>query len=235
MAYCVHCGVKLHEGEKRCPLCGTVSIDPNAQEAPAPQRTYPVRTPEQDLKRGKQFFLALEALLLLVPAGLCSLIDLLTGGGIHWSIYTLATLVSIFLVAAVPVLVPRYRTYSTVGVGFVVLSGYLLFIEHFSGTSGWCLPVVIPSLGLATAMLLLILALWRGGRLNKVTLLGAGFAAVAVECMAVEWLLSRSLTGRTTFVWSPYAVAPCLFIAVVLFFINGNRSIREEVRRRLHF
>ncbi|MDY3278937.1 MAG: DUF6320 domain-containing protein [Eubacteriales bacterium] len=235
MAYCVHCGVKLHEGEKRCPLCGTVSIDPNEQPASDPGRTYPVRTPEQDLKRGKQFFLVLEAVLLLVPAGLCCLIDLLTGGGIHWSIYTLATLVSLFLVSAVPVLVPKYRTYSTIGIGFVVLSGYLLFIEHISGTSGWCLPVVIPSLALAAAMLTVILALWRGGRLNKVTLLGAGFAAVAVECLAIEWLLSRSLTGRMALAWSPYAVAPCLFIAVVLFFINGNRSIREEVRRRLHF
>ena len=70
MAYCVHCGVKLHEGEKRCPLCGTVSIDPNEQPVSDARRTYPVRTPEQDLKRGKQFFLVLEAVLLLVPAGL---------------------------------------------------------------------------------------------------------------------------------------------------------------------
>ena len=80
MAYCVHCGVKLHEGDKRCPLCGTVSIDPNEQPVSDARRTYPVRTPEQDLKRGKQFFLVLEAVLLLVPlatALLLALSDLL--------------------------------------------------------------------------------------------------------------------------------------------------------------
>ena len=37
------------------------------------------------------------------------------------------------------------------------------------------------------------------------------------------------------FVWSPFVLAPCLFIALSLFFINGNRSVREEVRRRVHF
>ena len=120
MAYCVHCGVKLHEGERRCPLCGTVSIDPNEQAASDAQRTYPVRTPEQELRRGRRFFLMLETMLLLVPAGLCCLIDLLTGGGIYWSVYTLATLVSLFLVSAVPVLLHQYRTYSTIWAGLAV-------------------------------------------------------------------------------------------------------------------
>lgn len=236
MAYCVHCGVKLHEGEPCCPLCGIVSVDPlEEKKEQTGKRTYPVRTPEQELRRGKRFFLGLESVLLLLPAVLCLLIDALTGGGINWSIYILATLVSLFLVAVVPVVAPRYRTYSTLLVGFVVLSGYLLFIEMFSGTSGWCMPIVVPSLGLATGMMAVILALWRGERLNKVTLTGAIFAAVAVECFAVEWLLTRAVLGQMTFIWSPYAMAPCLFISLLLFFINGNRSIREEVRRRLHF
>ena len=50
MSYCVHCGVKLGEGEKRCPLCKTAVYDP-AEPAPAFQpRAYPVRTPEQEIK-----------------------------------------------------------------------------------------------------------------------------------------------------------------------------------------
>ena len=52
MAYCVHCGVKLGAGETKCPLCGIPVHDPlELQPAPA-VKPYPIRTPEQDLRRG---------------------------------------------------------------------------------------------------------------------------------------------------------------------------------------
>ena len=87
MAYCVHCGVKLGAGEKRCPLCHTVSIDPHESKTDAPQPLYPIHTPQQLMTRSKRYFLILFGILLLVPALLCLVIDLLIGGGITWSIY----------------------------------------------------------------------------------------------------------------------------------------------------
>ena len=79
MAYCVHCGVKLGAGEKRCPLCQTPVYDPTEPEKPAAPKPYPVRTPEQELKRSKRFLLTLSALMLLAPAGLCFVIDPIDG------------------------------------------------------------------------------------------------------------------------------------------------------------
>ena len=32
MSYCVQCGVRLAQQEKKCPLCGTPVINPNPQE-----------------------------------------------------------------------------------------------------------------------------------------------------------------------------------------------------------
>ena len=43
--YCINCGVKLADSEKRCPLCGTVPYHPDIvrQEGQAlyPQDRYP--------------------------------------------------------------------------------------------------------------------------------------------------------------------------------------------------
>ena len=64
---------------------------------------------------------------------------------------------------------------------------------------------------------------------------GAGIAGAALECLAVEWLHAAAAGMTGGFVWSPFVLAPCLFISLALFFINGNRSVREEVRRRVHF
>ena len=41
MAYCVHCGVKLGAGEKRCPLCQTPVYDPAEPEKPEPKAAEP--------------------------------------------------------------------------------------------------------------------------------------------------------------------------------------------------
>ena len=234
MAYCVHCGVKLGEGERRCPLCGTIAVDPAQPLDPNAPRAYPVRLPEQELKKSKRYLLAWAALLLLLPAGLCLLLDALTGG-VSWSIYAAGALVLIFLSTAVPLLVTRHKTYWSLLTAFLSLSGYLFLVERISHSEGWFFLIVLPALTLAALQIALIIFLYRRGTLNKLTLLAAALAAVAVQCVGVEWLRSLARCEGTRFLWSPYVLAPCVFLSLVLFFINANRPVREEVRRRVHF
>ncbi|MBR0218659.1 MAG: hypothetical protein IJQ33_05630 [Clostridia bacterium] len=237
MAYCVHCGVKLGAGEKRCPLCQTPVCDPMEPErsaAPAP-KAYPVRTPEQELKRSKRFLLMLAAVMLLVPAGLCLVIDLLATGGVTWSGYASGALVMLFLSAVPPLAVPKYQVYFAIGAPFLCLNGYLFLVERLSASGPWFFPIALPSLALGAGLVTLITVLWRRGWLNKLTLIAVVFASCAVECLAVEWLHARAKGLTDGLIWSPFVLAPCLFISLSLFFINGNRSVREEVRRRVHF
>ena len=235
MAYCVHCGVRLGEGESRCPLCGAEMVDPLAPAEIGLPRAYPVRTPEQELKRSKRYLLTVAALMLLVPALLCLIIDLLLGGGLTWSAYAATALGLLFIAVAVPLAVTRLRAYWSLAAPFVCLSAYLFLVELFSQSGPWFFPIVFPALALGAALVLALILLYRHGKLNKLTLVASGLSAVAVECLAVEWLRSRALGRDTLFIWSPYVLAPCLFIALWLFFINGNRAVREEVRRRVHF
>lgn len=235
MAYCVHCGVKLGDSEKRCPLCQTPVYDPAEPERPSAPKPYPVRTPEQELKRSKRFLLTLSALMLLAPAGLCFVIDLLITGGITWSGYASGALIMLFVSVAVPLAVPKYQVYFAIGTSFLCLNGYLFLVERLSGSGRWFFPIALPALALAAVIITLITMLWRRGWLNKLTLLGLAFAGIALECLAIEWLHAAALEKTGGFVWSPFVLAPCLFISLSLFFINGNRSVREEVRRRVHF
>ena len=235
MAYCVHCGVKLGSGEKRCPLCDTPVYDPaDPHPAPAP-KPYPVRTPEQELKRSRRFLITLFAVMLLAPAALCFVIDLLVSGRITWSGYASGALIMLFICSAVPVLLPRYQVYVSIGMDFLCLNGYLFLVERLSNTGPWFFPIALPALTLAAALITLITLLYRRGKLNKMTLLASIFAAIALECSVIEWLHSAAAHWLGGFGWSPFVLAPCLFISLSLFFINGNRAVREEVRRRVHF
>ena len=235
MAYCVHCGVKLGESEKKCPLCGTPVLDPASPVPRETPRAYPVRTPEQDLKRNTRFLLLFTALMLLLPAGLCIVIDLLLGEGLSWSIYAAGAMILLFVSVAVPLLVSKFRAYFTVGTVFLCLNLYLFLVEQISGSQGWFLPIALPALALAAAGLAGLILLYRRGWLNKLTLPAALLLAAAAECLAIEWLCIRARGGAMHFVWSPFVMSSCVFIALALFFINSNRAVREEVRRRVHF
>ena len=235
MAYCVHCGVKLGDGEKKCPLCMTPVFDPVEPERPSAPRSYPVRTPEQELKRNTQFLLVMAALMLAVPALLCLIIDLLVSGGVTWSAYASSALILLFAAVSVSIWVDRYQAYAVVGTSFLCLNAYLFLVERFSNSGTWFFKIALPAITLFALMLTFIILMYRKQVLNKLTLIAASFAAVALECVSIEWLLAAANGSKDGFIWSPFVLAPCMCISLALFFINYNRAVREEVRRRMHF
>ena len=235
MAYCVHCGVRLGESERKCPLCGTPALDPNEPAPADTPRAYPVRTPEQELKRSKRFILLLLALVLLLPAALCLVIDFLLGDGLSWSLYASGAMILLFITAAVPLALPKYRAYAFVTTAFISLNLYLWMVERVSGSVGWFLPIAFPALALAAVLLTGMILLFRRGILNRLTLAASALLAVAVECLAIEAFCILARGDEMKFVWSPFVLAPCVLVAMALFFINGNSRVREEVRRRAHF
>ena len=235
MSYCVHCGVKLGDGEKKCPLCGVPVIDPLSPEREKAPKAYPVRTPEQELKKNKDFLQLLLGLLLLVPAVLCLAVDLLSTGFVTWSAYAACALALLYVAVTVPLQLQRHRVYWSLGVSFLCLNAYLFLVERFSGSGPWFFPIALPAISLATAMLAAIILSYRTDKLNKVTLLSVSLFAVAAECLLIEWLCALREGTGVGFTWSPYVLAPCVFIGLALLFINANRAVREEVRRRVHF
>lgn len=235
MAYCVHCGVKLEDGEKRCPLCFTPVTDPMEPRNPNAPRSYPVRTPEQELKRNKRFLLFLAVLMLAAPAVLCLIIDLLLAGTVTWSGYASSALTLLFAAVTVPLLADRHQAYVAVGTGFLCLNTYLFLVERLSDSGVWFFPIALPAISLCAVLLTGIILMYRKQVLNRLTVIAAAFAAVALECFAVEWLIAAANGVSGVFLWSPFVLAPCLFISLALFFVNYNRAVREEVRRRVHF
>lgn len=233
MAYCVHCGVKLDDAETRCPLCGIEAFDPlspRAQDIPKP---YPARTPEQTLMMNRKYAISMLSLLLLIPAGLCLLLDLL-GGGVSWSIYPSGILVLCWITVIVPLLMRKRRTYSTIFVAGTTLSGYLFMIERLSNAPGWFFPIVLPALALSLAMICFTIALVRKWKVRALAVFAAALAQVGALCLAVEVLCARHAGGQALS-WSPYVITPCVFFALLMYLIGRDRLLYEEFRRRFHF
>lgn len=235
MAYCVHCGVKLADGEKRCPLCQTRVWDPASPPDASAQRAYPMRTPTQEIRRNKRLLLFLCGLLFLAPAALCLMIDLLAGNYLTWSIYPGGALLSFFVISVSVIYLLRRHVYITLCIHLLSLSAFLYLVEKVSGSGPWFFLIVLPSLILAHGFCALLVLFFRLKRLNKLTVIAAACAAVGLECLAIEYWCSKAIGQALSMQWSAYVAAPCIFICLTLFYINSNRTIREELRRRLHY
>lgn len=234
MAYCVHCGVKLGEAEPRCPLCGTEAVDPACPQNPGAERAYPVRTPEQTLRIHRGYAVSALSFLLLLPAGLCLLLDVLGGQGIGWSVYPAGILVLSWIAVTVPLLMRRNRLYSTILVTGATLAGYLYMVERMSRAPGWFFPIVLPALLLFIAMVCLTIALRRKWKMRVMRIVAFALAEAGALSLAVELLIERS-AGGGAFYWSPFVAVPCCFVALLLYVITKNRPLYDELRRRLHF
>lgn len=233
MAYCVHCGVKLGEAEKKCPLCDTEVFDPAEPQRGDAPKPFPVRTLAQTLELNRRYSIALLSLLLLVPAGICLLVDII-GGDITWSIYPAGVLALIWITLAMPLIVRRHRLYTTILITGATLAGYLYLVERVSSTDGWFLPIVLPAVALSIAMICLTVWLIRSRHLRILHLACAIMLEIGVLCFAIELLCVLS-GAAASISWSPYVIVPCFFIALVLYVLSKNGPISTELKRRFHF
>ncbi len=233
MAYCVHCGVKMGQAEPHCPLCGTEAVDPAAAKADEGERSYPVRAPEQTLKINRAYSISVLSVLLLVPAGVCLLFDWLADG-ITWSIYPAGILSLSWIAVTTPFLVKRHRLYRTVLITAATLAGYLYLVEQVTGTRGWFFPIVFPALAIGVTLGCLTIAMRRKWKMRWMWITAAALVCVGALAVVIELLIVQQ-AGGGAIAWSQFVLAPCLFLALLLYLISKNRPLYDELKRRLHF
>ena len=95
MSYCVNCGVKLKNSEKKCPLCNTKVINPNKDNS----EYEPVYSNKvENFKRINYKYLSkIVILILMITSFLILLLDYASSGTITWSLYVVSSIVSMKL------------------------------------------------------------------------------------------------------------------------------------------
>ena len=88
--YCIQCGVKLADTEKRCPLCGTVPFHPDIPREKGTPLYPPDRYPRQQVSR--KGVLGVVTILLMIPMLITLICDLGINARITWSGYVIGAL-----------------------------------------------------------------------------------------------------------------------------------------------
>lgn len=237
MAYCVHCGIKLAEGEKKCPICNIEVRDPLAKEATDVERLYPDYIPVNEDRVSKKSLLTLLSMIFILPMILVVVCDLSINGRLNWSIYVVGALLIIYLPTFMYLLfIPNrngMRQYLISIFTFVfTVDALLLYIQHRTGgnwVSSFAGPIV-----LSVGLILIALIFFRVKR--KWTKLGVAalfLLFTGLLCLMIEFIAIRTFASRMSFRWSYYPLITCVALAIILFYIDSHKVLKEQLKRKL--
>ena len=210
--YCVQCGVKLADTEKKCPLCNTAVYHPEVSQPPCeplyPEDKLPVSSAGSKALNGAAI------ILFLIPLGVCFFADLSINGALDWFGYVAGAMAVTYLIFALPLWFKRPNPVIFVPCDFVAVGLYLLYIAIATGGK-WFLPFALRYL--------------RKGRLY---VLGGATMAMGGFALLLEFLLDVTFDLGFTG-WSVYPLVVLGLIGGLMIYFAINRAAREIMERKL--
>ena len=228
--YCINCGVKLADSEKRCPLCGTVPFHPDfvRQEGEA---LYPTdRVPK--FKAGKGAVLTAITLLLLIPIFVTLICDVSIHSAITWSGYVVGGIVLLYIAAVLPQWFTTPNPVIFVPIAFVATGLYVLYID-LEVQGGWFLGFAFPVVGILGLIVTAVVALCRYTRGAELYIFGGALLALGAFLPLMEYLMTVTFSLPRFIGWSWFPMVPLVLLGGGLIFLAICRPAREAVERKL--
>ena len=226
--YCVRCGVRLQEGVKACPLCGTPVWCPEAGER-GPAATYSDRYPVYSRQKRLTVMASLTVVLLAAMVA-CFSIALNTTGQMGWSFYVIAGTTAFYLAFLLPLWFRRPHPMIFVPMAFLSLC-LLLFLLCAHTGGRWFWTFAFPLTGLMAILTIGAVALYRYVKRGTIFITGGLLIAIGGGCLLAE--LFQHLTFQTPmFSWSLYAAAVFLLFGGFLILAGIVRPLREHLERK---
>lgn len=227
--YCINCGVKLADTEKRCPLCGTVPFHPEMIR-PETERLYPNNSypAPQVSPRG---VLGAVSILFLIPLLITLLCDLQMNGAVTWSGFVVGALLAVYVMVVLPFWFRKPNPVIFVPCGFVAAGLYLLYIDLATG-GAWFLSFAFPVVGFLGLVVTVIVTLTRYLRRGRLYIFGGAAVALGLFMPLMEFLLNLTFHFERFIGWSAYPLIALVLVGGMLLFLAVCRPARENMERK---
>ncbi|MBQ8769052.1 MAG: hypothetical protein IJZ15_05365 [Oscillospiraceae bacterium] len=229
--YCIKCGVKLADTEKKCPLCNTTVCHPDFENT-GKQPLYPSnKMPKTD--SGAKGLNGAVIILFLIPLVVCLFADLSLDGKLEWFGYVAGALVAAYIAFALPLWFRKPNPVIFVPCNFVSTGLYLLYI-NFATDGDWFLSFAFPVVGglcLITCAVVTLMYYLRRGRLY---IIGGGFVALGAFMLLIEYLMEITF-AMEAIGWSIYPMVVLVLFGGLLIYLAINKAAREILERKLFF
>ncbi|NLN46679.1 MAG: hypothetical protein GX153_08970, partial [Clostridiaceae bacterium] len=212
MSFCVNCGVRLGETERKCPLCGVQVINPVQPFQAGIPSLYPapegIGTAARRIDRRTIAFIV--TCVLVLPALICVAVDLVYGGVLDWSLYVVGAAVMIWVFLALPLLHTRIESSERGPAAILIpdavaLMTYLWVIERLSAPDTWFVPLALPIAGTLCLLVIVNAILIDRRILRHLYALVGILLSVAILVVMIEIATELSMGETVHVTWSLFA------------------------------
>jgi hypothetical protein len=225
MIICVNCGVELDDGLRICPLCGK---DPeNKIEQEPVSDNYPSDIIQLQKKENRRYLWELSGILAFSGIAVCTILDLLTGKGLNWSLFSDISITAAWVILTLYLFAYK-KTLALVIMQMLAILAALFFIELITPGKGWFFPVGLPLTIAAFIAAGTILVLYRAVHLKGLNIIASAFIALSGFCIIAEIVFDNYKKGFLDLQWSLIVAVSVLPVALLFFFFHyrlkmGNR------------
>ncbi len=227
--YCVKCGVKLSDTEKKCPLCDTVVYHPDVKQN-AVERLYP-RNRKPVLRVSTFGIMLVITILFLSPAIITFLCDMQINGTVTWSGYVIGALLAGYFSVAMPFWFRKPNPVIFVPCAFVCVGLYLLYIDLYTG-GNWFLSFAFPIVGVLGLVVSTVVTLMKYVPKGSLYIFGGAFIVLGVFTLPLEFLVTYTFSLEKFSGWFVYPLVPSVLLGFLLIFFAVCRPARESLERK---
>ena len=229
--YCVKCGVKLADSEKKCPLCNTVVYHPEITRENAAE-LYPAgKMPRSG--EGRAVLGGAILIFFMLPLIITFFSDLIANGKMDWFGYVAGGVTVFYIIFALPLWFKNPNPVIFTPCNFAAVGLYLLYID-LATQGGWFLPFAFPILGVAAAVSCTLVTLLHYVKRGRLYVIGGSVMALGGLILTVE-LFMVSHFDVTFKGWSIYPLISLVVLGGLLIFLAINGIAREKLERRIFF
>lgn len=227
--YCINCGVKLADTEKKCPLCATEVYHPtltqSSEEPLFPKGKYPL-PPKYPL-----LLQTIATILFILPLLMVLIADLQQNSRVTWSGFVIGALLVGYVCVVLPVWFRRPNPVIFVPCGFASVLLYLLYID-LATAGGWFITFAFPVVGGIAIIITTVTTLLRYVKKGKLYIYGGAAIGLGGLILISEFLLDITFGISRFYGWSLYPLTTLVLLGGLLLFLAICRSAREVMERK---
>ena len=226
--YCINCGVKLADSEKKCPLCGTTVYHPDFMQNES-ENLYPSnRYPEHKSSKLFQFIFTA---LFIIPLLITILCDLRINRTITWSGYVTGALCTGYVTFALPTWFKKPNPVIFTPCVFFTVGLYLLYINTIVN-GNWFLTFAFPIVCFTGILSTTVVTLFKYLQKGRLFVVAGGFLALSVFMPFIEFFLMLTFNIKKLIGWSIYPFSALFIIGLLLLIIAICRPLRDAFERK---
>ncbi len=229
--YCVKCGVKLSDTEKKCPLCDTVVYHPDVKQGDA-RPLYPAGRrpkPQANPKVFNGFLIVLFSIAILI----CYLADTQRDGGLDWFGLAVGGILVGYILLALPLWFKKPNPVIFIPCDFAAAILYLLYINLATG-GRWFMSFAFPITGAICLIVCAVVTLTHYLKRGWLYIFGGALIALGGFMLLLEFLLD--ITFNIDYIgWSIYPLIVLALLGGGLIYLAIDSSAREYMEQKLFF